>query len=686
MRACERAGWPGEPPTWETVRAALRPTPFRWQGGNEAALLSAQRLWSGAPDGWRSMEEYARFDAAMRAAQPAYEAHLRRRRDAAALAPLVAEIAVLAEQLRGILRGIDPAAHDLTDADERALRERAEELASQPWALNSQLDEIEIRKRSDAAWWLRRLRREANRASLTIGQALGLVGAGQPFADANTLARWQQRQDAARRYGATEGFESDDGQLVTLNALTDAKAKAALSRLYGQLLGMQQIGDDEGLVPVFFTFTLDGPWHAKPKFKRPGHEWNGRPASVAREQLHADVRTFRRRLKAALPLFGLRVIEGHVDGTPHMHSCEWFRAGDLPRVFATLRRVFGSAHRAKAVRILPKRTNAATPATYCLKYLVKSLNDEGAAKAAAGQGGGSEDHLARHREHRAWAAAIGAHRWALTGRLSGIQRIWQTIYLWKEPPQGAPAAATQAWHAMRAAQDVAADPDAPDGATSAHWANAIRALVDLDDGAVLALTYEETETRYGDLGKRPVGLTDGAAEVPLSRRAWKRVNVKEAEKARENEGVALVYSCPRRSPDQDATAPAEDGEAPDNAPVEATQDDAEGDSTPGWAPSDALAAQISAVKRWRECHRQGIPCPHPASPEGRQDTSAETLGAAAQPGEGAVEAQAAPLDPQAALASWAYHWLRGLPCPWPSSLEGRQAIAEGRYPTPPQKM
>lgn len=46
LRACERAGWQGQAPTWDAIKAALRPvSPFRWGGGRlgEAALLVAQR-------------------------------------------------------------------------------------------------------------------------------------------------------------------------------------------------------------------------------------------------------------------------------------------------------------------------------------------------------------------------------------------------------------------------------------------------------------------------------------------------------------------------------------------------------------------------------------------------------------------------------------------------------------------
>lgn len=697
-RACVRAGWPGQAPTWDDIKDALRPTPFKWQGGDEAALLSAQRLWSGTPTGWRDMGEYARFDADMREAQASYETFLRRRREAAAFAPLVAEISAMADQLRRILRRIDPRAHDLTNADDKTIRERAEQLAEgeSRWVMCAVSGMRMVpdmppaqNKRLDAAWWTRYLRRHATRAGLMIAQALGLVGQGQPYADVHTTGRWQERQDCNRVWGERTDMVSDDGDRVRLIDMMDSAAAAAMARVYGQLLGMQALGDQRGLVPVFFTVTLPGEWHPNPKHgHRAGTVWNECSAEEARQQLQKDWRSFRKNIKRpGWTAYGLRVIEPHQDGTPHLHAMEWIKPEDVLHVMKTLRRTFGSARRAKAVRILPRRKHAARPASYLLKYLVKSLNDSKAAEAAASGRTSGDDgcHLTHHTEHRAWASAINARRWDLTGGLSGIQKVWQAVYLWQLPPAHAPAAAIQAWHAMRAAQEAATDPDAPADASGAHWAAAIEALVDLDAGGerLVRLVYEEVETRYGDTRRKAVALTSGGAVTPLSTKTW--TFDKHKENVNENNTVALVESYPRDNVSQDATAPAEDGEVPDNAPVETPQDDAEGDTTPGWAPADALAAQIAAVKRWRECHRQGIPCPHPASPGGRQDTSAEALGAVDQPGVGAVEARTAPLDPQAALASWAYHRAKGLPCPYPFSLEGRQALAEGRYPTPPQR-
>lgn len=693
-----RAGWPGQAPTWGAIKDALRPAPFRWQGGDEAALLAAQRLWSGDPTSWRSMEEYARFDADMREAQAAYESFQRRRREAAVFARLVAEIATLADQLRRILRRIDPRAHDLTNADNQTIRERAEQLAEgeSRWVMYAvtgmrtvpNLTAAQM-KHLDAAWWTRYLRRHATRAGLMIAQALGLVGQGQPYADIHTTGRWQERQDCNRVWGERTDMVSDDGDRVRLIDMMDSAAAAAMARVYGQLLGMQALGDQRGLVPVFFTLTLPGEWHSNPKHgHRAGTAWNERSAEEAREQLLADWRVFRRRVKRpGWSAYGLRVIEPHQDGTPHLHAMEWVRPEDVLHVMKTLRRTFGSARRAKAVRILPKRKHAARPASYLLKYLIKSLNDPKAAEAAAtGRGSGDDGcHLTHHIEHRAWASAINARRWALTGSLSGVQRVWQAVYLWQEPPAHAPAAAVRAWHAMRAAQEAATDPDAPADASGAHWGAAIEALIDLDAGGerLVRLVYEEVETRYGDTRRKAVALTSGGAEVPLSTKVW--AFDKHEENINENSQVALVVSYPRDNVSQGATAPSEAGAAPAETQVEAAPAETVGDPTPDWAPSDALAAQIAAVRAWRECHQQGIPCPHPASPEGRKDATTETLEEAVQPGEASAEAQADPLDPQAALASWAYHWAKGLPCPYPFSLEGRQAIADGRFPTPPRK-
>lgn len=417
----------------------------------------------------------------------------------------------------------------------------------------------DLQRRLDPAWWTTRIRSEITEACLLLSAHLGIVGHGRAlYVDDHILGRHRDRQAANAAMAAATVMRSGDDE-VLLADIIKASQDAALARVYAQCLGMQHLGEEAGLVPVFLTITLPGEWHANPKAKRRKGKWNGKSARAARAQLVKDWQTYMRRLRGKVIVFGLRVIEPHQDGTPHLHAMVWVAPDDLPNVYRTLRRTFGAAPRAKAVRISAKHKNAAKPSSYLLKYILKTMT-------------ATDDEDADAKEaHKAWASAVKARRWELIGCASGIQRTWQTVYDWRKLPQEARAseAMRTALEAMRAADAARAaqDDSAP------HWAAAMRALIGaeaLDGGgrAVRAVrnTYAEAQNKYGETVKRPDGITDGRATIRKERQ-WTMVRLTADEIAQRQQAqcpatqgskspdVGLADSYPRVAAPPPPTAP-----------------------------------------------------------------------------------------------------------------------------------
>lgn len=425
----------------------------------------------------------------------------------------------------------------------------------------------EVRKQIDAAWQTGQLRRRVTKTGLLIAACLRTVGGrnGAAYVDAHTEGRFHERQERAREMAGRRWFLSDAGDRVRLLDIMDAQAAATLSRLYAQLLGMQTLAERRGLSAVFLTLTLPPRYHPNPTQGR--RSWTSAVGIEAgKKALQNDWRRFLRRLdKHEIDVvFGAAFKEPHKDGTPHLHALVWVAPEHVDDVIRILGETAPGRHRTDAKVIDPNYQGPrgpAKPITYLMKYLIKSVNDGAKAAELAGGAGDDEDdgdHLTNHAAVRAWASAYGLRRWSLLG-VHGVQRLWQTIFMWKEVPDDAPEAARNAWVHMH----------------KGEWAEALLTMGAVrgeENFGCLHLTYEDFETRFGEVARRPVGMagTDGRA-CPLSTKAWTVVDESELppeekkaddKKSHENNVVALDDSCPRAPSAPPAPGEAVDGETP----------------------------------------------------------------------------------------------------------------------------
>lgn len=360
----------------------------------------------------------------------------------------------------------------------------------------------------------RQLRKRAAAARQHIAALIGTIGAGgAPYADAYSLARWKERQAAARAFGEALALEFEDGERVKLWDVMEASRKARISGLYVQSLALEGVAERRGLIPVFITMTLPPVHHPNPSHGRPyaGRDWQDAPSPRDTDEALADVwRRFRARAaKSKIELLGPRVVEPHADGTPHIHALLYLKteneAATLDRHLRRVcpERVPGRRIASKLVHIDRKR---ASPASYVMKYILKSLPAwEQAAEHADGvERDGDPDHLAHHAEVAAWASERRLRRFAWLG-LHGLRTVWQRV------------------HGMTDAEAAAAPEEialARDAMLRGEWADALEALgvIRSDEKPRPRLVYEERENAYGETVKRPVGISLHEWAMPLRRR------------------------------------------------------------------------------------------------------------------------------------------------------------------------
>lgn len=381
------------------------------------------------------------------------------------------------------------------------------------------------------------------------------------FADDYSFERWEERQECAKGYGKAHVWvRREDGRSFDAWDIMQGSAVANLNRLYVQMRGLEDLADIVGLRALMLTLTLPAEWHPNPS---QGHcTWTmDHTPDLADKELQRLWANFRSALKrAGIIILGLRVVEAHTDGCPHLHALLFVMPDQIATVDTALRSVRPdewddlpeddeatlfrkAAQRADRrrrglkqrvatdlVALDPRRARAST---YVVKYLLKSLNVDPKqafkAKGLVAEAKAdikramtsvpvaadvhriepSEDHVADYDRYRALASERGWRRYSLLG-VHGMQRVWQRLHRMEAPDEKAPVNVLESWQTMT---DQPAFHTAWTAMQGQRWADALTALgavrhplvCDMDAPRA-RLRYETYTNAYGEEARRAIAI------------------------------------------------------------------------------------------------------------------------------------------------------------------------------------
>jgi hypothetical protein len=271
---------------------------------------------------------------------------------------------------------------------------------------------------------VRRLRRDAGMAALHLGCLLGQVGkAGdddyQLYAPdvLVSVSREQNRRtlEWAKGHRLVERLPGERPLSLPLAEVLQNQVAARHATLWSLIKAVEQHAERQGLACLFVTFTLPPEYHPNPSHGVGSWDPALSPVRGAEELQERWHRMLARSRKAGVPVLGLWTLEPHRDGAPHRHAMIWLRPEHQARFLAIVRDEFpdpeGQENVAATVKSWQQRPagteGAASPATYIVKYILKTFLGGEQFVDVAEQPDPELRHLENPERVKAWRRGLG---------------------------------------------------------------------------------------------------------------------------------------------------------------------------------------------------------------------------------------------------------------------------------------
>lgn len=348
---------------------------------------------------------------------------------------------------------------------------------------------------------------------------------GDSYVSYPGFAAWHKRQLAQQQWMERMQVIDTHGKCKPRKLAEVAVSnKAKRARLVTVLVGIEQLAVEAGLDAAMVTLTLPPVWHPNPAHG--ASTWGGAdytPDRGAAALVSAWAGFLRDLDNLEVKIAGLRVVEPHRDGCPHLHVLVYHRPEDEKAILTRLAAAYdipavkvrtlmtspggklrtrrgvtydaitthydahlerelpgdGGAHRIEFSRI--NRT-VATAASYVHKYVAKAIDFDDLGEVPAPDAAMS---AAAH------ASGWGYRRYAFFGIRSSLS-LWDALRRAKELPEDTDAVGIALWQ------------HAHDG----NYADFLRTLGGLSPSGGLRVqaTYHVRLTRYGDVIREVIGV------------------------------------------------------------------------------------------------------------------------------------------------------------------------------------
>lgn len=360
-----------------------------------------------------------------------------------------------------------------------------------------QWDKANHKRRTDAKWIARLLKRLRERVEAHLAWIFGVVGNDRKWASDYAVGMMEADVIWSREW-ASEHFMArvDDGYCMTMQDLMDSSVALRRSEDYALAIGLQSLAEKHDLKFVLVTVTLPGEY--SPKVGNRKSVYNGGSPQEANKVLKAMMKRIRTNLlDGAGMCIGFCVTEPQITGTPHCHVM--ILTDDPARVESIVLGYKQSADHQIDVRhwhLSPDEGRAASIATYLTKYLMKGKDlDRGTDEALA---------LA------AWRRGAACRTTSWFGLGKGFKGRWRVVFR-AEMTGEADKIRAPSFKAVR------------DAMRAKNWGLALSYVADLSAGGIASPVTmvawepirETTMNRYDEPVEAVVGFTLETGEQVL---------------------------------------------------------------------------------------------------------------------------------------------------------------------------
>ncbi|EMN7422349.1 TPA: replication endonuclease [Vibrio parahaemolyticus] len=330
--------------------------------------------------------------------------------------------------------------YKLSMTSARAIKKR-ETLQHKIVQLNHRIKELEVdahKRLMNQDYCKRKITKLVMSEMLYSAQCKKTIGAKSTAYAPNTLVKFRKLQKQYNAEILANRFIMVKGGKISLASFISTTDKK-ISELYAKVKGFETIANEHDMEWAFITITAPARYHPNPsKPSRTG--WNNKSALAAHEELKSYWNAFRKSLsKKGIAMdsgqfFGMRITEPHKDGCPHWHLLCFFqpelkdllfheKEGLLPKKFShsksAVKTVFGKMDTLGSEGV-------ASAATYCFKYLTKSLGGDMDEVVTANIEQKPDKSIDGIERIEAWRAATGIRAYQLFG-MKGLSNVWNSI-------------------------------------------------------------------------------------------------------------------------------------------------------------------------------------------------------------------------------------------------------------------
>lgn len=291
-------------------------------------------------------------------------------------------------------------------------------------------DEAILKRLSDRAFWLRRIRAKTNETIAEVERLLHLVNAHRGiYCGDKTLARFDESQQKSEEFLSRSMLVCEDGEQVSLAEIskhTISNPDILFAEWMVRVRGFEEVAQHFSHAAVMVTISTPSRMHPILKARgKPNPNFDGTSPKEANDYLNHVWQLIRAKFaRADISPYGMRVAEPNHDGTPHWHILLFI----APDKLKPLKRIVkhyalkespnekgAQKYRVNFVDIDPNKGSAAG---YLAKYIAKNINGiKNGTECDAGE------QIAARRT-RAWASAHGIRKFAQIGGPS--------ITVWRE--------------------------------------------------------------------------------------------------------------------------------------------------------------------------------------------------------------------------------------------------------------